>query len=168
MITKMDSHEILKNTVSSAGVKSVAADMNLSPSLIYKWCEAKGEYLSGADNPLDRLLALCQVTGNHDPIVWLCEQVNGFYVENIAPDMEEDEMRVLAMTQRILREFTDMLDMVATSMSNDNGIDKQEARDIRAEWEDLKRVAEQFVLGCEMGVFAPENENNNPSKKEKS
>jgi hypothetical protein len=154
----MDSHEILKKTISKAGVKSVASDMCLSPSLIYKWCEAKGDALSGADNPLDRLLALCQVTGDHSPIVWLCEQVNAFYVENIAPDMEDQEMEVLKMTQRILREFSDMLDMVAQAMANDSGIDKKEARDIRAEWEDLKRVAEQFVLGCEMGAFAPETE----------
>jgi hypothetical protein len=154
----MDSHEILKKTISKAGVKSVATDMNLSPSLIYKWCEAKGDDCSGADNPLDRLLNLCQVTGDHSPIVWLCEQMNAFYVENIAPDMQEEEMQVLKMTQRILREFSDMLDMVAQAMANDSGIDKREARDIRAEWEDLKRVAEQFVLGCEMGSFAPANE----------
>jgi len=160
----MESHEIIKNTVSKAGVKSVASDMNLSPSLIYKWCEAKGEDRSGADNPLDRLLALCQVTGKSDPIVWLCEQVNGFFVENANPEMVGEEMRVLEMTQRILREFTDMLDMVSQSMQNDNGIDKLEARDIRAEWEDLKRVAEQFVLGCEMGAFAPKaKETHEPS-----
>lgn len=160
----MESHEIIKNTVNKAGVKSVASDMNLSPSLIYKWCEAKGEDRSGADNPLDRLLALCQVTGKSDPIVWLCEQVNGFFVENTTPDVGVgQEMKVLEMTQRILREFTDMLDMVSQSMQDDNGIDKQEARDIRAEWEDLKRVAEQFVLGCEMGAFAPK-EHDNPEQ----
>jgi hypothetical protein len=152
----MDSHEILKKTISKAGVKSVASDMCLSPSLIYKWCEAKGDDLSGADNPLDRLLALCQVTGDASPIIWLCEQVNAFFVENVAPDMEEGEMEGLKMTQRILGEFSGMLDMVARSMANDSGIDKKEARDIRAEWEDLKRVAEQFVLGCEMGSFAPD------------
>jgi len=156
----MDSHEILKKTLSKAGVKSVASDMCLSPSLIYKWCEAKGDDCSGADNPLDRLLALCQVTGDSSPIIWLCEQVNAFFVENIAPDMQEEKMEVLIMTQRILCEFSDMLDMVARSMANDNGIDKKEAREIRAEWEDLKRVAEQFVLGCEMGAFAPESEKN--------
>jgi hypothetical protein len=155
----MNSHEILKKTVSVTGVKCVAADMNLSPSLIYKWCEEKGDDFSGADNPLDRLLNLCQVTGDSSPIVWLCEQVNGFFVENIGPDMEdEEEMAVLKMTQRILSEFSEMLDMVAQAMANDNGIDKQEARDIRAEWEDLKRVAEHFVLGCEMGHFAPKDQ----------
>jgi hypothetical protein len=151
----MESHEIIKSTVREIGVKTVSSDMNLSPSLIYKWCEPKGIDQSGADNPLDRLLALCQVTGSMAPIIWLCEQVNGFFVENTTPDRSEDEMQVLGMTQKILREFTDMLDMVATSMANDNGIDKEEAREIRAEWEDLKRVAEQFVLGCEMGEFAP-------------
>lgn len=154
----MDSHEILKKTVGGAGVKQVAAEMFLSPSLIYKWCEAKGSDCSGADNPLDRLLALCQVTNDHRPIIWLCEQVNGFFVENIAPDMEEEEMRVLHMTQRILREFSEMLDMVSKAMAHEGGIDKTESRDIRAEWEDLKRVAEQFVLGCEMGAFAPETQ----------
>lgn len=156
----MDSHEILKKTIAKAGVKSVATDMCLSPSLIYKWCEAKGDDCSGADNPLDRLLNLCQVTGDASPIVWLCEQMNAFYVENIAPDRETGEMEVLIMTQRILREFSEMLDMVAHSMANDNGIDKGEAREIRAEWEDLKRVAEQFVLGCEMGAFTPGVEKN--------
>ena len=163
----MDSHEIIKKTVGQAGVKSVAADMGLSPSLIYKWCEAKGEDLSGADNPLDRILNLCQITGDHAPIVWLCEQVNGFFVENIAPDMMETELRVLCMTQRILKEFSEMLDMVSRSMSHENGIDKDEARSIRVEWEDLKRVAEQFVLGCEMGAFAPLlDEDKSPKHKE--
>jgi len=163
----MDSYEILRETIGKAGVKSVAADMSLSPSLLYKWCEAKGAAASGADNPLDRLLTLCQITGDHRPIVWLCEQVNGFFVENIAPDMVEAEMRVLTMTQRILKEFSEMLDMVSKSMAHENGIDRDEARGIRAEWEDLKRVAEQFVLGCEMGVFAPrlDEAHNNPQEK---
>jgi hypothetical protein len=151
----MDSHEILRKTIANAGVKSVASDMSLSPSLIYKWCEAKGLDASGADNPLDRLLKLCQVTGNLTPIVWLCEQVNGFYVENPVVDKVETEMRVLTMTQRILEEFSEMLDRVSKSMAHENGIDRDEARSIRAEWEDLKRVAEHFVIGCERGVFAP-------------
>jgi len=151
----MDSHEVLRKTISKSGVKSVAGEMNLSPSLIYKWCEAKGGEASGADNPLDRLLNLCQVTGDHGPIIWLCEQVNGYFIENVQPDRMQSEMRVLNMTQRILKEFSELLDMVAKSMAHENGIDKDEARSIRAEWEDLKRVAEHFVLGCEMGIFEP-------------
>jgi hypothetical protein len=52
----MDSSEVLKNAISGVGAKSVAADMNLSASLIYKWCQPSGRVEdSGADNPLGRL-----------------------------------------------------------------------------------------------------------------
>ncbi len=151
----MESHEVLRSIIQGPGAKSVAADMGLSPSLIYKWCEAKGLDASGADNPLDRLLRLCEVTRNLSPILWLCEQVNGFFIENLRPDGLDTQAQVLDLTRRILREFSEMLDSVSQSMSNDNGIDAVEARRIRAEWEDLKRIGEQFVLGCEAGTFAP-------------
>lgn len=152
----MDSHEIMRRTIAKAGVKSVAADLALSSSLVYKWCQAKGEEACGAGNPLDRILALCRITGDPAPIVWLCEQVNGFFVENMPPDAADTDVRALIMTQRILHEFSEMLDMVSQSMANDGGIDADEAKQIRVEWEDLKRVAEQFVLGCEMGLYKPE------------
>ena len=152
----MESHEVMRKTVSTAGAKAVASDMALSPSLVYKWCEAKGDDASGADNPLDRILKVCQITGDNTPIIWLCEQVNGFYVDNVTPDGADEDVRLLAMTQRILKEFSEMLDMVSRSIGNDGGVDKDEARKIRVEWEDLKRVAEQFALYCEMGRFAPE------------
>ncbi len=152
----MDSHEVMRKTVSTAGAKSVAADMALSPSLIYKWCEAKGEDASGADNPLDRILKVCQITGDNAPIIWLCEQMNGYYVDNATPEKPESDVKLLVMTQKILKEFSDMLDMVSRSIGNDGGIDKDEAAKIRVEWEDLKRVAEQFVLHSEMGRFSPD------------
>ncbi len=151
----MNSHEIMRRTIAKAGVKSVASDLALSSSLVYKWCQAKGEDASGAGNPLDRILALCRITGDAAPIIWLCEQVNGFFVENVTPDVTQADERALTMTQRILKEFSEMLDMVSRSIAHEGGIDKDEARAIRVEWEDLKRVSEQFVLGCEMGHYLP-------------
>jgi hypothetical protein len=44
----MKSHEVMRSTISELGAKSVASDMSLSPSLIYKWCEAKGGGAAGA------------------------------------------------------------------------------------------------------------------------
>lgn len=153
----MDSHEIMRRAVGAVGVKAVAADMAVSSSLVYKWCQPKGEDCSGAGNPLDRIAEICTITGDNSPIVWLCEQVNGFFVENVTPDSAHADERALAMTQSILQEFSEMLDMVARSIAHENGIDTDEARSIRVEWEDLKRVAEQFVLGCEMGRYLPES-----------
>ncbi len=151
----MDSHEILRRTIDRAGAKAVAGELAVSRSLIYKWCEAKGETASGAGNPLDRILSLCRLTGDPSPIIWLCEQVNGFFVDNITPDATRADGRALVMTQRILKEFSEMLDMVSRSLAHEDGIDRDEARAIRVEWEDLKRVSEQFVLGCEMGHYLP-------------
>ncbi len=151
----MDSYEVMRKTIARAGVKAVASDLALSQSLVYKWCEAKGADASGAGNPLDRILTLCRVTGDPAPIVWLCEQVNGYFVENIVPDGTDNGLGALAMTQSILKEFSELLELVSQSMKSDGGISPDEARSIRVEWEDLKRVSEQFVLGCEMGRYAP-------------
>ena len=57
------------------------------------------------------------------------------------------------MTQRILKAFSEMLDMVSRSIGDDGGVDLDEAQKIRVEWEELKRVAEQFVLQAEAGRY---------------
>ncbi len=75
----------MRSTISELGAKSVASDMSLSPSLIYKWCEAKDGGAAGADNPLDRILKLCQITGDPGPVIWLCEQMDAFYVASPTP-----------------------------------------------------------------------------------
>jgi hypothetical protein len=150
------SHEILRKTVRATGAKSVASDMALSPSLVYKWCEAKGGDASGAENPLDRLLRLCEITGDPAPVIWLCEQLGGCFVDNVAGDASEGDVEPLAMTQRILKAFSEMLDMVSRSIGDDGGVDLDEAQKIRVEWEALKRVAEQFVLQAEAGRYMPD------------
>ena len=57
-------------------------------------------------------------------------------------------------TQKILQEFSDLLDAVSSSVENDGDIDAKEAKRIRREWEDLKRITESFVVACERGVYA--------------
>ena len=155
----MESEEVLREAIGDSSVKEVAHELGVSAPLVYKWCQEKGDDASGADNPLDRLLRFCEVTGSEKPIQWLCEQVNAFYVENIPPgEPEKEELRALDMTQKILREFTDMLNTVSDSISNDGMVDKEETLQIRKEWEELKRVAERFVLGCEMGLYRSDEE----------
>ena len=147
------SHEILKDTINKVGAKSVAKDLRLSPSLIYKWCEpCSGDEASGSENPLDRVLALVKATKDPAPVNWLCQHLGGFYVPN-TPDQKACREPILVATQRLLQEFTDVLQAVSLSLSNDSRIDEQEAVHIRQEWEILKSHAEAFVLGCEQGAF---------------
>ncbi len=60
--------------------------------------------------------------------------------------------QLIPLTTGIVEEFADMLTTIATSAS-DNKITPEEARKIRARWEELKSVTESFVRACESGNF---------------
>ncbi|MDZ8119872.1 phage regulatory CII family protein [Pontiella agarivorans] len=147
------SHEVLKKSVSDLGVKSVASDLGLSTSLIYKWCQPTGaEDASGAENPLDRLARIYELTGDRGPVKWLCQHADGYFVENVPP-AEINKIPLLHMTRRIVREFSDLLDVLTESIENDGKIDPEESQKIRREWEELKSSAESFVSSCEKGLY---------------
>jgi hypothetical protein len=154
--TTPKSFEILRSAVDRVGTKSVAKDLRLSPSLIYKWCEAYGEDdSSGSENPLDRILSLVRATGDRGPIEWLCQNLNGYFVSNPEPEKPcNSPQSVMVATQNLLKEFTDVLGAVSQSLQNDNVIDQMEAKKIRCEWEELKALAEAFVRSCERGRFS--------------
>ncbi|NDF01692.1 MAG: hypothetical protein EB034_26025, partial [Verrucomicrobia bacterium] len=62
----MQSHELLREVIKDTSAKKIAADLNLSLSLIYKWAEPPSDDAgSGANNPLDRVGQLIRAT--HDP-----------------------------------------------------------------------------------------------------
>jgi hypothetical protein len=151
--TTMDSYEVLKQSVSDLGVKSVAADLGLSTSLIYKWCQPTGaEDASGADNPLDRLARIFELTRDTGPVQWLCQKAGGYYVPNV-PAEDLDAIPLLHMTRRIVREFSELLDVLTDSIENDGVIDLDEAASIRYVWEKLKSSGESFVSSCEKGLY---------------
>ena len=85
----MKSHEVLKQSVEDVGVKTIASDLGVSPSLLYKWCQPGDEPTdSGATNPLDRLAKIFEATGDEQIISWLCQKADGFYCPN--PSTEKD------------------------------------------------------------------------------
>lgn len=150
----MNSHEVIRKSVSDLGVKAVAADMGLSTSLVYKWCQPNNTPdASGTDNPLDRLAQLYGITQNPELIAWLCRKANGYFVPN-TPLKKAEAIPLLHMTRRIVRKFSDLLDVLTGSIENDGKIDPAEADSIRTEWEEMKSCAESFVTLCEKGVYA--------------
>ena len=52
-------------------------------------------------------------------------------------------------TQQIVQEFSDLLTAIASVMSQGEEVSSEEAQKIRSEWEDLKRVAESYVVSVE-------------------
>lgn len=148
----MESHEVLKAAIDPTGVKRVAHELGLSSSLVYKWC-AEDKKASGARNPLDRIAQLVACTEDTRPIAWLCQQAGGFFMQNPEVDLSGFDREFLEHTQKMLHNFSQLLQVVSQSMTDDQRVDAEEARRIRQEWETLKSYAETFVQACEAGHF---------------
>ena len=155
----MESHEVLKKAVAKVGAKQVAADMKLSTSLVYKWCQpaaadASATWPSGARNPLDRVKALLETTGDADVLQWLSEQAGGFFVRDLEVSGCRVDAEYIANTQRIIEDFSKLLRVVSQAIADDGKVDPSESRRIRVEWQRLKQYGEAFVCACERGLFA--------------
>ncbi len=150
----MSSYDAIRKATERLGVKMIAGHMKLSPSLLYKWSEPpiKENGKNTNMNPLDRLAQLYGLTGEIAPIVWLCEQANGFFVRNPSLTRQQPILLIKA-SQQILSEFSDMLEVISHSIEDDQMIDSAEAKKIRQTWEELKMVAETFVTACEQGTY---------------
>jgi hypothetical protein len=150
----MQSHELLREVFQEASPKQVAADLNLSLSMIYKWAEPPDEVSgSGASNPLDRVEALFRSTGDLRLVQWICQRAGGFFIKNPKTSHSHPDFLIPA-TNEIIQEFADLLAVIASAAA-DNQISHDEARKIRARWEELKTVTESFVHCCEEGNFRP-------------
>lgn len=147
----MQSHELLKEVLQKTGAKQVAAEMGLSLSLVYKWAEPAAEG-SGAANPLDRVEQLLSLSGDRRLAQWVCERAGGFFIGN--PKTHPQAVNLIPATNTIVEEFAEMLAVIARA-ATDNTITREEARDIRGRWEELKSVTEGFVRCCEAGNFGP-------------
>src|SRR5882672_7643323 len=149
----MDSHEVMREVLKKTSAKQIAADLQLSLSLIYKWAEPpEDDSGSGANNPLDRVGQLIRSTRDTRIAQWVCEQAGGFYSRN--PQNLPPGQPLIPITTDIVQEFADMIATIATS-SADSVITRDEAKKIRARWEELKSVTEGFVAACESGNFGP-------------
>ncbi len=147
----MESHEVIRDVLKQVPAKRIASELGLSLSLIYKWAEPpEVEAGSGASNPLDRVGQLIRVTQDVRLAKWVCEQAGGFFIRN--QKAEKPTESLIPLTNDIVQEFADMLATIAQS-AGDNIITHDEAKKIRARWEELKSVTEGFVKAAEDGAF---------------
>jgi len=147
----MQSHELLREVLQKTSAKRVAADLDLSLSMIYKWAEADEGDGSGATNPLDRIEALIRSTNDLRLVQWICQRAGGFFILNPKTNQPHPDFLIPA-TNEIVQEFADLLAVIAIA-AGDNEITQKEAKVIRARWEELKSVTEGFVTCCEEGNF---------------
>jgi hypothetical protein len=156
----MKSHEVLKHAIEAIGTKQVASDLKVSSSLVYKSCaetlDGDGERdPSGARNPLDRIVQLCDSTGDRRAVEWLCEQLGGYFVEDSDAAVTELPGECIRHTQSLLSEFSALLQVISESIANEGRIDENESGQIRHQWRQLQSQGEAFVRACESGAFDP-------------
>ena len=150
----MQSYELLREVFKKTSAKQVAADLGLSLSMIYKWAEPPEMGTgSGAANPLDRITNLYRCTMDRRLVQWICQQAGGFFILNPKTNKPHPSY-LMPATNEIVQEFADLLAVVAAAAA-DNQITQDEAKVIRARWEELKTVTEEFVTCCEEGNFSP-------------
>ena len=63
------------------------------------------------------------------------------------------DQNLFAHTQKLVSEFSDLLQVVSASYSEDGEICSKDSQRIRREWEDLKSAGESFLRACEEGNF---------------
>ena len=158
MLRCMKSHEVIRQAVAEPGVKQVAAALKVSSALVYKWCEAPADAgdpeQSGARNPLDRVRDLYLQTRDIRLVRFLCNEAGGFFVANPVPDIRRSaDEQIYDQTRAVFREFSELLEAITASTTNDPYVDPAEADLIRDRWEDLKAVLERFVVSCERGHY---------------
>lgn len=156
----MKSSEVLREAIDKVGAKTLAAKLNVSPALIYKWCQQapRDEGRGGALNPLDRVKDIYDQTGDARLINWLCRAAGGFFTPNPAVKDGDHQEHLLGATQRMVRDFGGLLEEVSRSIENDGQITHEEAKNIRQSWEQLKGQAESFVVACEKGKYRHKRE----------
>ena len=149
----MQSYELLREVFDQRTPKQVSADLGLSLSIVYKWAEPPNHAAgSGTGNPLDRIEALIKSTDDPRLVQWICQRAGGFFITN--PKNSPHPHFLIPATNQIVQEFADLLQVVSVAAA-DNQITLDEAKQIRARWEELKTVTEGFVACCEEGNFGP-------------
>ena len=156
----MRSHEVLKRAADAIGVKALAAELRLSQALVYKWCQEwdpDDPDASGARNPLDRIADIVRLTGDRNVVNWMCHEADGFFVRNPSERPPDVSTELLVNTQRLVKEFSQLLMTVTKSIEDDGKIEPHEADRIRDAWELFKGTVEAFTVACERGVYRREH-----------
>ncbi|RIK61989.1 MAG: hypothetical protein DCC65_18150 [Planctomycetota bacterium] len=85
----------------------------------------------------------------------MCQQAGGFFVFNPTAGFKDIDADLLQSTQQLVQGFSELLNEVSRAVADDGAISDKESKRIRTEWEQLKTMAESFVVTCEAGRYAP-------------
>ena len=150
----MKSYEVLRQAFKKAGCKKVAAEMNLSLSLVHQWSRGSSGK-SVARSPLDGTAQLQQITGDLGMVQWLCAQADGFFVPN--PVASRAAKASLAKLDLTLAEHALQRNIGELELALVDALEKPDSwsrvEKLGACWEVLKASGERLVRTLKHGEF---------------
>ena len=121
----MKSHQVIKESCKKRGIKSIASEIGVSSSLMYKWSQPYDGSGSGSKNPLDRIVELINAIQAPTVIEWICEQSGGYFVRD-PESQQEENFEVMPATNEIVAQFSALLGEISQA-AQDNTIEKKES-----------------------------------------
>jgi hypothetical protein len=135
-----------------AGIKTLAAELQLSASMLQKWGEIPGrtgEQNSGTANPIDYILKWTVATGSPTAAMWLLEHCGGFFAGTHPKRLTGSTIEYPAAWHRAHLEMAE-LDATVTRAVYDGTLSHADIAAIRKEWEDVKAWTQCFVDSNEL------------------
>jgi len=148
----MKSHEVMRQVCKRAGCKSVAHALRLTPGHIHKWMRPRPDGRSEEFNPLDRVVALAEATGDARLVEWVCARLGGCFMAN-PPARRSLPRDWLPVSGAALVELGRLQATLGAMLTEKNPSGPAAA--LRAAWDKLKPDMERLVCGCERGQFEP-------------
>jgi hypothetical protein len=149
----MKSYEVMKQACKRTGSKLVASRLRLSQSLLHKWSRPRPDERSAELNPLDRLVAVTECTGDTRPVEWVCARLGGCFMPN-PPVKRSLPRNWLPLTGAVLVELGRLQAALGAAVTEKN-LTGPAAATLRTAWDKLKPDMERLVSGCERGQFEP-------------
>ncbi|MEI8244385.1 MAG: phage regulatory CII family protein [Lentisphaerota bacterium] len=154
----MNTQKVLKRALFGCDRKEVAKYVGMSPGSLNNQVAGELPYMPKGQtmNFVDRVVAFIDIThattGRMILLEQIAEEFSYMLVKN--PAINAASSPAIAKVSEILRDFASVVDEISKA-TGDQVIESDEAEKIRAKWEIMKRVTEEFVLACETGAYGP-------------
>jgi len=148
--------QAVKNALKGCHRPAVANAMQMAIGSLNNQVAGELPYQPKGKTPnfLDRVMSFMEAvesqTGKLTLLEYMAEEFGCILVKN--PAIRAGQEPIIKQVAEILRDFAAVIDEISKAES-DLSISKDEGAKIRARWEVMKRLTEEFVLACESGVY---------------
>jgi hypothetical protein len=152
----MNSRQALKQALKGANRHAVAKAMEMQIGSLNNQVAGelpyypKGKTLNFVDRMMNFLESVEAENGTLTLLEWMAEEFSCILIRN--PAVSVSNSLAISKISEILQDFAAVIDETGKAAA-DQRIEPHEAENIRAKWEIMKRTTEEFVLGCETGVY---------------